>query len=260
LVHDLPSDTDLLAAAAAGDAAAFQEFCVRSLPRLLQFVRGRCRALGLPAHHAEDLTQETLLRGVQWLRGHRAATIHSPPHWLMRIANNLTLSLARKHYRQPTSALQDADLSNLEGPERPPLDVVAGRESMRHLLEQYGRLPQRDREVLELVLLANHPLKHAAGLLHLSVAAAHKRFERALKRLRALITEGPPQQPPLREHFDRLSAPNRQILELVLLENRPIKEAAAVLGIAEAAAYKRYERALRRLRALGGAPNDRIKP
>ena len=50
--------------------------------------------------------------------------------------------------------------------------------------------------------------------------------------------------------FEKLSAADREILELMLLQGCVPKEAAERLGISSWAAYKRYERALTRLHAL----------
>ncbi len=52
--------------------------------------------------------------------------------------------------------------------------------------------------------------------------------------------------------LERLAIADREILELILFNEWTFDEAAAELGIGRWAAYKRYERALRRLRELVG--------
>jgi len=52
------------------------------------------------------------------------------------------------------------------------------------------------------------------------------------------------------EYFKKLSQWDQQILDLVLLQEYTPAEAAPLLGIQVWSAYKRYERALRRLRNL----------
>jgi RNA polymerase sigma factor (sigma-70 family) len=54
------------------------------------------------------------------------------------------------------------------------------------------------------------------------------------------------------EYFSQLPPRDREILELVLLEGHTPPEAAEYLGIQAWSAYKRYERALKRLRDLLG--------
>ena len=49
--------------------------------------------------------------------------------------------------------------------------------------------------------------------------------------------------------LDELRAPDREIILLRGIEQRPAREIAGLLGISEAAAFQRYSRALKRLRA-----------
>lgn len=59
--------------------------------------------------------------------------------------------------------------------------------------------------------------------------------------------------------FDRLSARDREVLALRYMEQLSTRDAGVVLGISEAAFTKRHVRAIRRLRELLDAPDDRMR-
>jgi RNA polymerase sigma-70 factor (ECF subfamily) len=94
---DTPSDDALMAAYAAGDAAAFERLYERHQRALYRFVR---RVLGpAHAHHADEVFQDT------WLRVVRSRTRWQPQGaafrtWLFTLAHHRAIDLLRRAGRE----------------------------------------------------------------------------------------------------------------------------------------------------------------
>ncbi len=189
------SDGELLQAATEGDEQAFAEFCVRSLPTFLGLLRARCRHLGLPMDLAHDAGQEAILRALKWFQKNRPQPGEVPPDqppseeqerrqpslsWLITIAMNVLHDWARSRQRMPNAA--DESLANLTAAETVPPDAYDD------VIDALGRLPVRDREILELVLIQELTPEEAAKQLGIGKWAGYKRYERALVRLRELLS------------------------------------------------------------------------
>jgi RNA polymerase sigma factor (sigma-70 family) len=187
------SDGELLQAATEGDDEAFAEFCVRSLPTFVGLLRARCRYLGLPPDLANDAGQEAILRALKWFQKNRpqpGEPSSSPPDpdaekrqpslsWLITIAMNVLHDWARSRQRMPIAP--EEKLANLAAEETAPPDQYAA------VIDALGRLPVRDREILELVLIQELSPEEAAVQLGIGKWAGYKRYERALVRLRELL-------------------------------------------------------------------------
>jgi RNA polymerase sigma-70 factor (ECF subfamily) len=170
------SDSDLLKAAIEGDEQAFWEFCVRSLPALLNEQRAQCRSVGISPAMAEDFVNESLVKAVQWLRKHKPRKISKA--WLMVISRNTMIDWIRRNRFSKRSTSQTID--QLE-------DTARNETEIPVVLECFDDLSDRDKEVLELILFQDRSPPEAAQILGIEVWAAYKRYERALKRLRDLL-------------------------------------------------------------------------
>jgi len=95
-------DEELACRAQAGSSACFEELVRRLEGRLLRFLRQRTRTL----QDAEDLLQETFLRGYQRLASYDSSWKITT--WLFTIASRLAISQARK--RRPAALTQAASL------------------------------------------------------------------------------------------------------------------------------------------------------
>jgi DNA-directed RNA polymerase specialized sigma24 family protein len=193
------SDGELLRAATEGDEQAFAEFCVRSLPTFMGLLRARCRHLGLPQDLANDAGQEAILKALRWFHKNRTppttpaegappAEPPAPPEserrppslsWFITIAMNVLHDWARSKQRMPNAP--EERLANLTAEDMAPPAVYDD------VLDALGRLPVRDREVLELVLIQELTPEEAAKELGIGKWAGYKRYERALVRLRELL-------------------------------------------------------------------------
>ncbi|HKB35252.1 MAG TPA: RNA polymerase sigma factor [Gemmataceae bacterium] len=177
------SDGELLRAATEGDEQAFAEFCVRALPTFLGLLRSRCRHFGLPPDLAHDAGQETILRAINAYR--KDPSVTPSLRWLITIGTNVLRDWARSRQRMPN--VPDEVIGELSSTEEttPQLydDVLAALE----------RLPVKDREILELVLIQELTPEEAADQLGIGKWAGYKRYERALVRLKSLLP--PPEMP-----------------------------------------------------------------
>jgi RNA polymerase sigma factor (sigma-70 family) len=150
---------------------------------------------------AQDAGQEAIVRALSWFQRNRtqrpeASADHhtseeSPSEaenerrqpslsWLITIAMNVLHDWARSRQRMPNAA--DESLANLtaEEAEQPP-------EEYDQVIDALGRLPVRDREILEMILIQEMTPEDAAFKLGIGKWAGYKRYERALVRLREML-------------------------------------------------------------------------
>jgi RNA polymerase sigma-70 factor (ECF subfamily) len=104
------------------------------------------------------------------------------------LVREVMAQLERAHTR--TRALPPEQPTG-DGQESPQEREVEKREAMAHLYELLQQLPESDRTVICLCLLAELPDERAAKELGISCAALRQRRHRALKRLRELAGETP---------------------------------------------------------------------
>jgi RNA polymerase sigma factor (sigma-70 family) len=169
-------DDELIESAIRGSDEAFTEFCVRSLPALLEIMRSQCRRFGVPPDLARDCVQEALLRMVEQRKGN-PRTVSTG--WLVTVAKNFMFDWMRKERRK--KALDEEQFANVPEVERGGDDVSA-------VFEGFKRLSQRDQEILGLILLEGCSPPEAAARLDIQAWSAYKRYERALTRLRDAIS------------------------------------------------------------------------
>jgi RNA polymerase sigma-70 factor (ECF subfamily) len=132
--------------------------------------------------HAEDLTQETLLRGWQrraTLRDAAAARV-----WLLRIATNLHRDGLRA--ARPLAPYPPAEAGS------PRLGVEARmeqRECVARALAALDELPARQRQVMHLVTIEQLSHQHAAAVLEISVEALKASLSLARREMREKLKD-----------------------------------------------------------------------
>lgn len=134
------------------------------------------------ADEAEDLTQETLLRGWQnrlKLRDHRAARV-----WLLRIATNLWTDQLRRVRLRPLTMER-------EPPCHRKLPALASdeRENVRLALAAMDELPPRQRQVLYLVTCENMANTEVATILNISESAVKANLSLARQEMRQRLKD-----------------------------------------------------------------------
>lgn len=176
----VPDDRARLAAAAAGDRAAFDALVRQHTPRMY---RVALRIVG-EAVDAEDVVQEAWISAWRALRGYRGEA--APSTWLYRVVSNAALMHVRR--RRPTVPLDDtADRVHIaddaDTPERAVLrtDEAAAVHRAVAELDPAQRVPLVLREYVEL------SYEEVAAVLEISVPAVRSRLHRARRTLLAKL-------------------------------------------------------------------------
>ena len=179
------SDTDLVRQAQQGDAAAYGELVRRWSARILGFCHAK---VGRAA--AEDLAQETLLRGFRAL-----PTLADPERfgaWLRGIAVRVCLDWLKAKGRRDArfhSLGDDGELCDLaiDG-RRTPGEEVEYRDDLSHLMREVERLPEDYREVLMIYYYDEPTYAQLAWMLEVSTATINARLTKARKLLRERLS------------------------------------------------------------------------
>lgn len=157
--------------------AGFEHFVRETQNGLLHFILRK----GIPVPEAEDLAQEAYL--TLWKR---RADARNPRAFLLGIANTLVCAHHRWSIRLDLVDLEGESLEAVSpsGPDtaEPPAEPAIV-ELIRNGL---GTLSQRQRQVLELVWLQNHPRPEAAAMLGISPNSLRVHEKRALDALRRM--------------------------------------------------------------------------
>jgi RNA polymerase sigma factor (sigma-70 family) len=169
----LEADGELVRQTMAGRTAAYAELVRRWSARVLAVCHSRVRS----AAAAEDLAQETLLRGFRGIK-----TLAEPDRfgsWLCGIAVRTCLDWLKSSQR--TEVSYDAM------PEKP--DVVASaigdeREETQRLMAEVQRLPEAYREVIMLYYYQDGTYEDLAKMLGVSAATINARLTKARAMLR----------------------------------------------------------------------------
>lgn len=177
------SDGELVRQALQGDCTAREELVRRWSARLLAFCHVR-----VGNHHlAEDLAQESLLRGMRGLR-----TLDSPDNfgtWLCGIAVRVCQDWRKsKHSSQvPFTSLtgdRRPDELAFTGPDVAEAEVDRSDE-LRRLMAEVEALPEKQREILMLYYYQDVTYHDLAAMLGVSFATINARLTQA----RAILRE-----------------------------------------------------------------------
>jgi RNA polymerase sigma factor (sigma-70 family) len=192
-LQPLPSDTRpvtngksdlalLVTAAAGGDAESWAEITHR-FTNLLWAV---ARAYRLSHDDAADVVQNTWLRLLENLR--RIDHPEALPGWLATTGRREALSVLRRRTRDVVVPMDDrhfntADANTIE------LDAaLLTDERDAHLWTSFGRLPERDQQLLRALIACDRPSYTAvAAALDMPVGSIGPTRMRALKRLQAIL-------------------------------------------------------------------------
>ena len=168
---------ELLAAAQAGDAAAYRSFLTAVLPFVRAVARRRCWSDDL----AEEAVQDALLTL------HRVRHTYEPGRpvkpWLAAIVTHRAIDAGRRRGR--VSAREVHNAIAYETFADSGANEVEQRDVGRMLAELAGGLSAKQSEALQLVKLNEMSLAEASALSGQSVASLKVNIHRAIKRMRA---------------------------------------------------------------------------
>jgi len=188
IAADAP-DAGLVAAAAAGDARAFEALMRRHNRMMFRTARAILR----DDAEAEDALQEAYLQAYRSLAGFRAEARFST--WLARIVVNEALMRLRKTARRaaivpiqaavPVEEMNDIPDDTMDKP-----DTSAERAQMRRLLETHiDLLPDSYRTVFMLRAVEELSVEETAAVLEMPEATVRTRFFRARSLLRESLAQ-----------------------------------------------------------------------
>jgi RNA polymerase sigma-70 factor (ECF subfamily) len=177
------TDAELVRQARAGRTEAFAELVRRWAGRVTALCHARVRR----AHAADDLAQETLLRGFRALDSLNDPERFGP--WLCGIALRICLDWlkAKQNSQVPFSVLH---------PDHDPDEMMPGRDDStvdrddegRHLLTQVEALPEDCRQAVMLYYYEDLTYREIARLLGVSTATINARLTKARSLLRERLT------------------------------------------------------------------------
>jgi RNA polymerase sigma-70 factor (ECF subfamily) len=182
----LKTDGELVRLALAGERRACEDLVRRWSARILAF----CHARVGNYHAAEDLAQESLLRGLRGL-----ATLQAPEQfgtWLCGIALRVCRDWrkAKQSSQVPFTVLSgppaELAVTSADAAE----EHVDRQDDVRRLLEEVASLPEPHREILMLYYYQDVTYQELARMLGVSTATVNARLTqaRALLRERLLAT------------------------------------------------------------------------
>jgi RNA polymerase sigma-70 factor (ECF subfamily) len=131
---------------------------------------------------AEDLTQETLLRG--WKQRAKLREPAAARVWLLRIATNLHRDGLRSHRDAVplTAEAVDAGRTGIE-------HRTEQRECVQRALAALDELPARQRQVIHLVTVEELSLEDAAAVLEITAAAVKSSLSLARQAMRVKLKD-----------------------------------------------------------------------
>jgi RNA polymerase sigma factor (sigma-70 family) len=171
------SDGQLAAEAMAGDSASWEELVRRFGPRLHRIAG----AHGLDDATAADVVQTTWLRALERL--HMLRDLAAVGGWLTTIARRESITVVRGRSRE--RLVDTYDYIDAPDDGRTPEDEITALEQKAQVRAALCRLPQRDRQLLTLLMASRAPSYTAASAaLNMPVGSIGPTRARSLAALR----------------------------------------------------------------------------
>jgi len=166
------SDDILVAASQKGNKNAYSLL----VERHYRYVFALCLGMVGNVHDAEDIAQDSMLKGFLRIRNLRSSERFE--HWVFRIARNLCIDFIRRKKRKKSFQA-----------EQPSRDLQK-KASNNDLQEAIRRLPQELRLPLVMYYFDNKNAENIAKKLKISHSGACQRIRAARKQLHKLLVEG----------------------------------------------------------------------
>ncbi len=166
------ADESVFRACRRGDKAAYSALAERHYRRVFAL----CLGMLANVHDAEDVAQETLLKG--FLNIGKLARAERFEPWILRIARNLCIDWLRRQKRAKTL------------PVEPGPTTGAGTHENHDLEGAIRRLPPELRLPLTMYYLQERDAGSIARKLGISPSLAYERLKAARKELHELLTQG----------------------------------------------------------------------
>jgi RNA polymerase sigma-70 factor (ECF subfamily) len=162
-------EAKIVEACLAGEGRAYAGLVRRHGKRVFAI----CLAMTGNAADAEDMTQETFMRGFAELGSLRDRDRFGP--WIATIAGNVCRNFLKKRKNQERDLATSVDCP------------TAVPEDLSDIREALGRLPEQYRIPLMQYYFDGHSTENVAASLGISCEAVHTRLSRARRELRKLL-------------------------------------------------------------------------
>jgi RNA polymerase sigma factor (sigma-70 family) len=174
-----------MAAAQAGDSAAYQQLLRDCIPVIKSVARWR----GVPADRLDDVVQDVLLTI------HRARQTYDPRRsftaWMSVITERRAIDLMRRTRRQHLREVHaPIEFESHADETADPTQGVAHADASGTVASALAGLPARQREAVEHLVLEERSLDEAAALTRRSKGSLKVNLHRALKALRGRVEPG----------------------------------------------------------------------
>ncbi|HEY5108051.1 MAG TPA: sigma-70 family RNA polymerase sigma factor [Acidimicrobiales bacterium] len=160
----------------AGDAPSWETLYRRVYPSMLAYAERRVSS----KEEAQDAVSEALTRTVAGM-DRLADTGATPESWLFGVLRHVVLDRQRSSYRR-----RDLPVHREVTPDGPLESAVVGDEQAT-VKAAFAVLPDRDRELLELRVVAGLSSEEVATILDMKPGAVRTAQARALDKLRAVL-------------------------------------------------------------------------
>jgi RNA polymerase sigma-70 factor, ECF subfamily len=173
--QEFAGDVEIVRRAVSGDSEAFLNLYQQNLPRIYAV----CLRIVADRDHAEEVTQQALIRTWEMLRSYRGESPLSA--WIRRIAANVALDYLRARKRL-TKRVQFTD--NLEVFENP--DLFSPQEIQMDIEQALVALPPQARAVIVLYDIEGYSHSEISDMLGIAVGTSKAHLHAA----RRLLKEG----------------------------------------------------------------------
>ena len=181
----MSSDSELVRLSQGGQLSAYEELVRRWSARVLAVCHARVRS----CHTAEELAQESLLRGLRAI-----ATLEDPAKfgpWLCGIASRVCLDWLKCGQSRQVSldAMSDGQADAwVAQPGDTPAEAAAQADDERQLLAEVATLPESYREVIMMYYYDDVTYQDVAAALGVSAATVNARLTKARAMLRERLS------------------------------------------------------------------------
>ena len=160
----------------AGDTRSWEMLYGRVYPSMLAYAERRVSS----KEEAQDAVSEALTRTVAGMDRLVAANA-TPESWLFGVLRHVVLDRQRNSYRRRDLPVRREVIAD------GPLESVVVGDEQATVRAAFGRLPERDRELLELRVVAGLSSEEVASILDMLPGAVRTAQARALAKLRAAL-------------------------------------------------------------------------
>ena len=182
------TDEQLVCEYANGNNEAFDTLLIRYKQRLFSYIFQMVRDRDL----ADDIFQETFIKAITTIRQGRYSDMGKFSAWLYRIARNLAVDSFRAEKGENVVSADDADydvLNRRELAEDTIEDVMVDLQIEEDLRRLVDRLPDAQRQVLEMRYYQDLSFKEIAEITGVSINTALGRMRYAILNLRRMAKE-----------------------------------------------------------------------